>query len=168
LAEPSRSGARQRGSNIPSSAALTEAAYSQLTYGVTLAAATTLLRLNPRMTFVYVSGAGADSTESGRSMWARVRGRTENALLALPFKAAYMIRPAIVQPLHGIQSKTGSYRLFYSATAWLLPLLRALFPNYVTSTERLGRVMLSLAKHGGERAILEARDSNRLSAALMS
>ena len=117
------------------------------------------------MTFIYVSGAGADSTESGPTMWARVRGKTENALLALPFKAAYMLRPAAIQPLHGIQSKTRSYRILYSATALLLPALRALFPNYVTTTEKLGRVMIGLARHGGEQAILEARDINRLSSA---
>jgi uncharacterized protein YbjT (DUF2867 family) len=151
-----------------SSAGLTEAGYRRVTYDVTLAAAATLSRLNPQMTFIYVSGAGTDSTGAGRSMWARVKGQTENALLALPFKAAYMLRPAAIQPLHGIQSKTRSYRMLYSATALLLPALRALFPNSVTTTEQLGRVMISLAKRGFEKPILEARDINRLNATARS
>ena len=149
-----------------SSAGLTEAEYRRLTYDITLAAAHMLVRLNPQMTFLYVSGAGTDSTETGRSMWARVKGQTENALLALPFKAAYMLRPAAIQPMHGIKSKTRSYRILYSVMAPLLPPLRAIFPNYVTTTEQLGRVMVSLAKHGNGKAILEARDINSRSAAL--
>ena len=88
--------------------------YERITYGITLAAAETLARLNPAMTFVYVSGAGTDSSEHGASMWARVKGRTENALLALPFKAAYMFRPGIIQPLDGIQPKTASIRIAYA------------------------------------------------------
>ena len=90
-----------------SSAGMAEQAYTHLTYDLTIAVATTLARLNPGMTFIYVSGAGTDSTEKGRSMWARVKGRTENALLRLPFRAAYMFRPGIIQPLHGARSKTG-------------------------------------------------------------
>jgi uncharacterized protein YbjT (DUF2867 family) len=148
-----------------SSAGMTESAYHYLTFGLTLAAARTLVRLNPRMTFIYVSGAGTDSTESGRIMWARIKGKTENALLALPFKSAFMLRPAAIQPLHGITSKTRSYRILYAATAFLLPLLRARFPNYVTTTEQLGRVMISLARNGDEKSILEARDINRLGTA---
>lgn len=148
-----------------SSAGMSESAYHYLTFGLTMAAARMLVRLNPRMTFIYVSGAGTDSTESGRLMWARVKGKTENALLALPFKSAYMLRPAVIQPMHGIESKTRGYRILYSATSLMLPLLRAHFPNYVTTTELLGRVMISLAKKGGEKTILEARDINRLSAA---
>jgi uncharacterized protein YbjT (DUF2867 family) len=147
------------------SAGMTEAAYHHVTFDLTLAAARTLVRVNPLMTFIYVSGAGTDSTESGRVMWARVKGKTENALLALPFKSAFMLRPAMIQPLHGITSKTRSYRMLYSATALFLPALRALFPNYVTTTEQLGRVMIGLAKKGGDKAILEARDINRLGAA---
>jgi uncharacterized protein YbjT (DUF2867 family) len=143
-----------------SSANLSEEAYARVTYDFTLAAANTLVRLNPHMTFIYVSGAGTDSTGAGRIMWARVKGRTENALLALPFRAAYMLRPGIIQPLHGIKSKTRSYRLFYSLSALLLPLLRALFPNHVLSTTQIGVAMLQLAKHGYAKRILEARDIN--------
>jgi uncharacterized protein YbjT (DUF2867 family) len=143
-----------------SAANLSEEAYARVTYDFTLAAATTLVRLNPRMTFVYVSGAGTDSSGGGRIMWARVKGRTENALLALPFAGAYMLRPGIIQPLHGIKSKTRSYRLFYSFSAFLLPLLRALFPNHVLSTTQIGSAMLQLAKHGYAKRILETRDIN--------
>jgi uncharacterized protein YbjT (DUF2867 family) len=143
-----------------SSMGLTEPAYVRVTYDITLAAARTLAQLNPRMTFIYVSAAGADSTESGRSMWARVKGRTENALLALPFKAAYMLRPAVIQPMYGVKSKTRSYRVLYSATALLLPALRAMFPNHVTTTEQLGRKMIDLVRHGSDKVILEARDLN--------
>lgn len=143
-----------------SSAGLSEAAYSRVTYDFTLAAATVLVRFNPRMTFVYVSGAGTDSSGAGRIMWARVKGRTENALLALPFKAAYMLRPGVIQPLHGIKSKTRSYRVFYSLSYLLLPALRALFPNHVLSTTQIAMAMLNLAKHGYDKRILETRDIN--------
>jgi uncharacterized protein YbjT (DUF2867 family) len=147
-----------------SSAGLTEEAYRHVTYDFTLAAASTLARLNPQMTFIYVSGAGTDSSGAGRIMWARVKGQTENALLALRFRAAYMLRPGIIQPQHGIKSKTRSYRIFYSALAFLLPPLRAVFPNHVLSTTQIGRAMLNLAKHGYAKAILESRDINIVAA----
>lgn len=140
------------------SSGMAEAQYTRLTHDLTLAAAQTLARLNPPMTFVYVSGAGADSSETGKTMWARVRGRTENALQRLPFKAVYVFRPGIIQPLHGIRSKTGSYRWFYTLTRPLLPLLRALMPNTILSTEIVGRAMLAVARHGAPKAVLEAAD----------
>jgi uncharacterized protein YbjT (DUF2867 family) len=149
-----------------SSAGLSEQEYRRVTFDMALAAGRTLVRLNPQMTFIYVSGAGTDSTEAGGTMWARVKGQTENALLALPFKAAYMLRPGVIQPMHGIKSKTRSYRILYSATSLLLPALRAILPNYVTTTEKLGRVMISLAKRGYEKPVLESRDINAVSAAL--
>jgi uncharacterized protein YbjT (DUF2867 family) len=135
-----------------------EADYQRITYQLTLAAAETLLRLNPRMTFIYVSGSGTDSSEHGRMMWARVKGKTENALLRLPFQAAYMFRPGFIQPLDGIQSKTPWYRLFYTLTAPVLPLLRRLFPNQILTTQQIGRAMLHVAKNGAPRPILEASD----------
>ena len=147
------------------SAGKTEADYSHLTYDITLAAATTLARLNPQMTFVYVSGAGTDSTEKGRSMWARVKGRTENALLKLPFKAAYMFRPGIIQPLRGVRSKTSSYQIFYSLTRPLLPLLRSLMPSTILTTEVMGQTMLAVARHGASKPILEAADVNAIATA---
>jgi uncharacterized protein YbjT (DUF2867 family) len=144
------------------SSGMDEAQYTRLTHDLTLAAAQALARLNPQMTFVYVSGAGADSSETGKTMWARVRGRTENALQRLPFKAVYVFRPGIIQPLHGIRSKTDSYRWFYALSRPLLPLLRLLLPNIVLSTEVVGRAMLALARHGGPKAVLEAADINAI------
>lgn len=145
-----------------SSSGLTEAAYSQLSYELTMAAAQALARLNPQMTFIYVSGAGTDSTEQGPVMWARVKGRTENALLRLPFKAIYLFRPGVIQPLHGARSKTASYRLFYMLARPVLPLFRALLPNLVLTTESIGRAMLVAARKGAPKAVLEAADINAL------
>jgi uncharacterized protein YbjT (DUF2867 family) len=144
------------------SAGMTEPDYRRVTYDVTLAAATTLARLNPAMTFVYVSGAGADSSERGRIMWARVRGQTENAILRLPFKTAAVVRPAGIVPLHGITSRTRLYRIAYALTRPIWPLLYRAFPQYVTTTERLGRALLRIATHGTPKPILEARDINAL------
>lgn len=141
-----------------SSAGMKEADYQRVTYDVTLAAAKTLVERNPAMTFVYVSGAGTDGTGRGRAMWARVKGRTENALLELPFRGAYMFRPAVIRPGPGITSKTRSYRVLYGLFGPLLPLLKALFPGYVTTTEELGRAMLEVAKHGAPERVLESRD----------
>jgi uncharacterized protein YbjT (DUF2867 family) len=141
-----------------SSAGMSEPAYERLTYGIALAAAETLARLNPGMTFVYVSGAGTDSSEKGRVMWARVKGRTENALLRLPFKAAYMFRPAGIQPMHGERSRTTVYRVAYSITKPLLPLLRRLLPRYILTTEEIGRAMIRVAKRGAPKRILESSD----------
>lgn len=145
-----------------SSAGLDEAAYTRLTFDLTLSVARLLAPLNPDLCFIYVSGAGTDSSEKGRSMWARVKGRTENALLALPFKAACMFRPGGIQPMDGIRSKTRSYRVLYALTAPLWPLLRRLFPGAVTSTRQMGRAMLRVAREGAPRPILETRDINAL------
>ncbi|HEV2485517.1 MAG TPA: NAD(P)H-binding protein [Terracidiphilus sp.] len=144
-----------------SSSGMKEADYERITYDLTLAAAQTLSRLNPGMTFIYVSGAGTDSAEQGRIMWARVKGRTENALLRLPL-LAYMFRPGIIQPLDGIQSKTLSYRVLYGLMKPLLPLLRWALPNFVLSTRDIGLAMLAVAKHGYEKRILETKDIRAL------
>ncbi|RKP53350.1 NAD-dependent epimerase/dehydratase family protein [Pararobbsia silviterrae] len=144
-----------------SSARMNERDYARLTYTLTLAAAETLARLNPAMTFVYVSGAGTDSTEHGRSMWARVKGRTENALLGLPFKAAYMFRPGAIQPLHGIRSKTALYQTLYTITGPLIGVLRALFPERISTTEQVGKAMIAVALHGYPTHILESADIYR-------
>ena len=141
-----------------SSTGMDEAKYTHLTHDLTLAAATTLARLNPQMTFVYVSGAGTDSTEHGRTMWARVKGKTENDLLKLPFHAAYMFRPAFIQPLHGIRSKTRLYQFFYTALNPILPLLKSAFPKYITTTEELARAMLNVARNGYPTPILATPD----------
>jgi uncharacterized protein YbjT (DUF2867 family) len=146
-----------------SSAGMTEADYERVTYGITIAAAETLARLNPQMTFIYVSGAGTDSSEHGRSMWARVKGKTENALMRLPFRAAYIFRPGVIEPLYGITSKTGSYRFFYTIAKPLFPILRWAFPAYVLTTEQIGRAMLIVARNGAPKRILEAKDINAVS-----
>ncbi|HZK78548.1 MAG TPA: hypothetical protein VFC35_06555 [Gemmatimonadaceae bacterium] len=138
---------------------MAEADYTHLTYDLTLSIATMLARINPAMTFIYVSGAGTNSSESGRAMWARVKGRTENALLKLPFRKAYMFRPGFIQPLHGITSKTGWYRAIYAVLAPLSPLLNR-FPGYVTTTEQVGRAMLAVAKKGYPKRVLESADVN--------
>ena len=145
-----------------SSAGMSEENYRRVTYDITLAAAQTLVKLNPSMTFVFISGAGTDSSERGRVMWARVKGQTENALLRLPFKAAYMFRPAVIVPLHGIKSRTMLYRVPYAILGPLLPLLKRLFPKYVTTTEKLGRAMLIAAKRGAPKPVLESSDINKL------
>jgi uncharacterized protein YbjT (DUF2867 family) len=141
-----------------SSAGMDEAKYTHLTYDLTLAAATTLAKLNPQMTFIYVSGAGTNSTERGRTMWARVKGKTENDLLKLPFRAAYMFRPGFIQPLHGIRSKTRLYQTVYTILNPILPLLKSALPQFVTTTEQIGCAMLQVAKHGFPRPILESKN----------
>jgi uncharacterized protein YbjT (DUF2867 family) len=148
-----------------SAAGMNEAAYHHATYDLTLAAARTMASANPRMVFCYVSGQGTDSTERGRSMWARVKGKTENALLALPFRAAYMLRPGLIQPLRGVRSRTPLYQAFYSTLGFLFPVLRRLAPNQVTTTVSVGRALIRLAAEGESRPILGSADINRLAAA---
>jgi uncharacterized protein YbjT (DUF2867 family) len=145
------------------SAGMSENDYERVTYGITLAAGETLARLNPGMTFVYVSGQGTDSTEQGRVAWARIKGKTENALLRLRFKGAYMFRPGVIQPLHGVKSKTGWYRMMYTLAGPLLTPLRMLFPAYILTTDQLGRAMLAVARHGAAKNILESADIARIS-----
>jgi len=141
-----------------SAAGLSEAEYARINYEMTLAVAETLARLNPGMTFIYVSGTGTDRSERGRVMWARVKGRTENALLRLPFKAAYMLRPGLIVPMHGVRSKTRLYRVFYTVMTPFLPVLKALFPRAIITTEQLGRAMLRLARSGYSKHVLETAD----------
>ena len=147
-----------------SSAGMTEEAYKRVTYDITLAAATVLVRQNPAMTFIFVSGAGTDSSERGRSMWARVKGKTENALRAMPFKAVYVFRPGFIQPQHGIISRTKAYRVLYTIFAPLVPLLRAVFPRHIATTEQVGRAMVRAAKRGAPKVILESPDIVALAA----
>jgi uncharacterized protein YbjT (DUF2867 family) len=144
------------------SAGMSEAQYRHVTHDLTIAVAQTLWRLNPNMTFIFVSGAGTDSTEKSRTMWARVKGATENALLRMPFKATYMFRPGAIRPLHGIRSKTAAYRISYLLMAPVLPLLQRMLPTLITTTEQLGRAMLHAARSGAPKRILETRDINEL------
>ncbi|HMH16074.1 MAG TPA: NmrA family NAD(P)-binding protein [Edaphobacter sp.] len=140
------------------SSGMAEQQYNHVTYDLTLAAAKLLARLNSGMTFIYVSGAGTDNTESGRIMWARIKGKTENAILRLPFKAAYMFRPGFIQPLHGVTSKTKSYRVFYAITTPIFPILKSIFPRHIATTEEIGRAMLNVARRGFPKSVLEAGD----------
>ena len=136
--------------------------YRHLTYDITMAAATTLVRLNPNMVFTYVTGRGTDSTEHGSLMWARVKGKTENDLLKLPFKAAYMFRPAGIQPLHGVRSKTSWVQAIYVVAAPLLSYLARTSPKYMTTSEQLGRAMIKVARDGYPKPVLESEDINSI------
>ncbi|MGS2615209.1 NAD-dependent epimerase/dehydratase family protein [Micromonospora sp. LZ34] len=140
-----------------SSLGLDEAAYTRVSYDYPVAAARLFAEVSPDVTFVYVSGVGTDPTGRGRVMWARVKGRTENAVLdLLPNGCA--ARPGFIQPTHGVVSKTRWYRLGYAVTRPLFPLLRRLVPNQVTTTDRLGRSMLRVARQGSPRRVLTNRD----------
>ena len=145
-----------------SSIGMNEERYRHLTYDLTLAAATTLAKINPQMTFIYVTGAGTDSSEQGSRMWARIKGKTENDLFKLPFKAAYMFRPGAIQPLHGARSKTAWVQAVYTATWPLWSVLRRISPSLVTSTEQIGRAMIRVAREGYPRKVLEMEDINSL------
>jgi len=145
-----------------SSIGMNESEYRRVTYDFTLAAGQTLARLNPNTTFIYVSGAGTDSSGQGSTMWARVKGQTENALFQLPFKGAYAFRPAYIQPLHGIVPKTAWLRGFYAVVAPLYPVWKALFPKYVTTTACMGRAMIHVARAGAPKRVLENRDINQI------
>src|SRR5216683_7922888 len=143
-----------------SSVGMDEERYRHLTYDLTLAAATTLAKVNPGMVFIYVTGRGTDSTERGSLMWARVKGKTENDLLKLPFKAAFMFRPAGIQPLHGIRSKTAWVQAIYVVAAPLLSYLNRVAPKYMTTTEQVGRAMIKVARDGYPKPVLESEDIN--------
>lgn len=142
------------------SAGMSEADYTRVTYDYTLSVAETLARLNPGMMFTYVSGVGTDSTEKGRSMWARVKGKTENDILALPLDA-YMFRPGYIQPRHGATSRTRIYRLFYAIGKPLYPVLRRIAPGSVTTTEHIGRAMVNLALEADNPAVRETNGETR-------
>ena len=139
-----------------SASGLSEEKYTALTYSLTMAVAERLSSISPQASFVYVSGAGADSSEQGSSMWARVRGKTENALLRLPFKHVHVLRPAVIQPLNNAVSKTDSYRIFYKVLSPLLTLGRKLFPSHVLTTEVIGQAMLQIARRGAPVSVLNA------------
>jgi uncharacterized protein YbjT (DUF2867 family) len=143
-----------------SSVGMQEADYRRITFDLTLGAARTLAELNPGMTFIYVSGMSTDT--NGKSMWMRVKGETEDALLRLPFKAAYMFRPGFIQPLHGVKSKTALYRIPYAILGPFNSIFMRFFPKYATTTEVLGRAMIKAARDGAPKKILESQDINAL------
>ena len=142
-----------------SAAGMNETEYTRLTYDLTLGWAKVLARINPAMTFIYVSGAGT----GGKSMWAQVKGRTENALLEL-FLDAYMFRLAALRPMHGEVSKTRWTRISYALFYPLLPLVQAIAPGAVVTTEELGRAMIRAAREGAPKRVLENRDLRALGA----
>ncbi len=136
-----------------------EKAYRQLSYTLTMHVAETLSRINPDMTFCYISGAGTDSTEKGKSMWARVKGKTENDLLKLPFKKAYMFRPGYMQPTPRMKNTLK----YYKYVSWMYPMLRLLFPKFVSTLKQLGLAMINAATTGYHKSILEVKDMIELS-----
>ncbi|CAN5767413.1 epimerase [soil metagenome] len=141
-----------------SSVGMDEATYTKVSYDLTMSVARSLVEINPALTFTYVTGAGTDSTEAGKTMWARVKGKTENDLLKLPFKGAYMFRPGIIQPLHSVRSKTALYRVAYQIATPIFALLKRFSPGSLVTSVEVGRAMLSVAKDGYVRPILEVAD----------
>jgi uncharacterized protein YbjT (DUF2867 family) len=136
-----------------------EPEYFKLTHTLTLTLAETLSRLNPAMTFCYISGAGTDSSEAGRTMWARVKGKTENDLMKLPFAHVYAFRPGYIQPTTGLK-RTKS---FYKYISWLYPLLHTLFPKFVSTLKQIGQAMINVVYHPQTKKVLEVKDIVALS-----
>ena len=141
-----------------SAVGLSEAQYKEITYDYTLALAKQLLSLNPNMTCTYVSGVGTDSSEKGRTMWARVKGTTENDLLKLGFKQAFMFRPGTIIPLRGIKSKTNLYQFFYDYFMWLIKFFKLLFPKSIVNTTQIGLAMINVTLRGFDKKVLGPSD----------
>jgi len=143
---------------------MSEEDYRKITYDLTLNFANTVLPQNPDMVFCYVSGVGTDSSEKSRTMWARVKGKTENDLLAMDFKDSYLFRPGYIQPLKGIRSNTKLYNAMYAVFKPLYPVFKIITPNSVTSTSQVGKSMINIVKHGYDNRIITSRDINTLAA----
>jgi hypothetical protein len=141
-----------------SSVGMKEPEYKMMTYDLTLHVATTLVRLNPDMTFCYISGAGTDSTEQGRTMWARVKGKTENDLMKLPFKKSFMFRPGIIEPTKGLKNTLK----FYSYFGWMLPIIRLISPGFISTLSDIGIAMIKSVTKGYPKSVLEVRDIKTL------
>ena len=141
-----------------SAAFMSEQTYIRLTHDLTLSVAETVLRLNPQSTFVYVTGQGTDSSEVGNSMWARVKGKTENALLKMSFKAAYMFRPGAILPMDGIRSKTKLYDALYVILAPLVGIIRKINTAWIPTTRDMGQAMLKVADGNFSKKILNNKD----------
>lgn len=137
-----------------SSMGMNEEEYHRMTYDLTMGFARTLAKANPGMTFCYVSGSGTDSSEKGRMMWARVKGKTENHLMQLPFKKAYMFRPGFMQPTKGLKNALS----FYKYITWMYPVLRPLFPKYMSTLKEVGLAMINVVKRGYSKQVLEVKD----------
>src|SRR5580700_4770815 len=134
-----------------SSVGMSEERYRHLTYDITLAAAATLARLNPQLVFVYVTGQGTDSSEKGRLNWARVKGKTENDLMKLPFKQVYAFRPGYIHPTKGLKRTLAGYKYI----TWFYPLGRVFFPNMVSTLAEIGQAMIRTVTQGYDKKILE-------------
>lgn len=146
-----------------SAAGMSEPAYRRITYFMTMAAARELADSNAKMRFLYISGAGTDSTEHGRMMWARIKGETENAVLSLPFEG-YALRPGYIQPMHGVQSRNKLYRNIYRVTGRLYPALARVAPKYLIASDELALAMINIAANGSDKRILESSDLVRSAA----
>jgi hypothetical protein len=137
-----------------SSVGMKEPEYYKLTYTLTMHVAQTLSKLNADMTFCYVSGGGTDSTEKGRSMWARVKGKTENDLMKLPFKQVFAFRPGYMHPTKGLKNVLP----YYKYLSWMYPFFRAVFPNFVSTLAELGLAMINVTRFGYSKAIIDVKD----------
>ncbi|MEO9803881.1 MAG: NAD-dependent epimerase/dehydratase family protein [Reichenbachiella sp.] len=146
-----------------SAGGLKEEKYKELTYDFTLILAKTLLAQNPDMICIYVSGEGTDSSEKGRTMWARVKGKTENDLLGLGFKQAFMFRPGAIIPLRGIKSKTKVYQFMYDYFMWLVKFMKLLAPNSVVNTTQIGQAMINATVRGYDEKIIRPKGILELS-----
>jgi uncharacterized protein YbjT (DUF2867 family) len=144
-----------------SSFRMKEEDYHHITYDLTISVAKTLLRLNPGLVFCFVSGQGTDSTEKGSTMWARVKGKTENALLAMPFKGAYMFRPGYIHPMPGVKSRTPLYNTLIPIIKPLYPILKRIFPNSTTTNEAIGKAMIAVTLNPNPKHILNSPDINQ-------
>jgi uncharacterized protein YbjT (DUF2867 family) len=147
-----------------SAAGMNEASYNKITHNFTLAAAQTFYKLNPEITFTYVSGVGTDSTEKGRQMWARVKGKRENDLMAIGFKKAIMFRPGAIIPLRRIKSRTPLYQTIYNLFGWLLKILAKTNPDSFTDTTKIGLAMINAHTKGVDKTILLPKAINELAA----
>ncbi len=141
-----------------SSVGMGEEKYTAITYDITMAVAELLARLNNNMTFTYVTGQSTDSTEKGKVMWARVKGKTENDLLKLPFKAVYLFRPGAIIPMNGVRSKTKLYQFFYTIMRPFNPLIKRVFSKSIVDSEMIGRSMIEVVRNGYEKPVLENAD----------
>jgi hypothetical protein len=135
-----------------------EADYAKITYETTMHFAAVLARLNPQMVMVYVSGRGTDGTEQGRLMWARVKGKTENALMKLPLKAVFNFRPAVMKPVKGQKNLKAAYR----AALWLFSVFKLLFPGLTMTLDEVGEAMLRCVVAGAPKHVLEVADIQAL------
>ena len=143
-----------------SSIGMKEPEYYKMTYTLTMHVAETLSKLNPDMTFSYITGAGTDSTEKGSSMWARVKGKTENDLMKLPFKRVYAFRPGYMHPTPGLKNVNS----FAKYVSWLYPIARVITPNFVSTLAQMGKAMINSVKYGYDKQVLEVKDINALAA----